>query len=158
MPLDTETIKSLEDVISTLIAEHMEVAFKELHARLQEGLRAVAKINMHYRGVWREENDYKRDEIMTHEGGVWLALRDSKGARPGDPEDPAWRLIVKRGERGSSPSIKIDIDGLLTAHYPDGATKEIGSIKHLVADLLVKHGAIPRNPLPPPNGDTGGVS
>jgi len=144
MPLDSQTIKSLEDVISTLIAEHMEKAFQELHTRLQNGLREVARTTLVYREVWREEQAYKRDEIVTHEGGIWLALKDSSGNRPGNGEDPAWRLIVKRGERGSSPTIKIDLDGLLTAHYPDGAIREVGSVKQLIADLLIKHGAIPK--------------
>jgi hypothetical protein len=146
MPLDSKTIKSLEDVLSSLFAEYMEIAFKSLQERLDEGLRNISRTTMRYRDVWRDKEEYKRDEIVTHEGGVWLSLRDNASCRPGksvDGEEPAWRLIVKRGERGLSPSLKIDIDGLLTAHYPDGAKADIGSIKELVRNLLIEHGAIP---------------
>lgn len=145
MPRDNDKIvRSIEDIISSVLADHIDEAFKSLKDRVEEGIREVARTTLVYREVWRDTNTYKRDEIVTHEGGVWLALRDNEGVRPGSSEEPAWRLIVKRGERGFAPSLTIDIDGLLTAHYPDGAKQECGSIKELIRNLLIEHGAIPK--------------
>jgi hypothetical protein len=142
MPRDNDKlVRSVEDLISSLLAEHIEAATKSLKERIEAGIKEVARTSLIYREVWRDEAEYKCDEIVTHEGGVWLALADSKSVRPGT--DKSWRLIVKRGERGFAPSIKIDVDGLLTAHYPDGTTNEVGSIKELVRNLLIEHGAIP---------------
>jgi len=143
MPRDNDKlVRSIEDIVSSILADHLEAAVNSLKSRIEEGIREVARTTLIYREVWRNDVSYKRDEIVTHEGGVWLSLKDSTDIRPGT--DPAWRLIVKRGERGLSPSIKIDLDGLLTAHYPDGTKQDVGSIKELVKSLLIEHGAIPK--------------
>lgn len=49
-------------------------------------------------GVWQRAADYKRSNFATHDGSLWVALRDCSGSKPGD--DPAdWQLCVKREVR-----------------------------------------------------------
>jgi len=47
-----------------------------------------------YRGLWMP-GAFKRGDLVTADGSLWLALEDSKG-KPGS--DSAWRLVVKRGK------------------------------------------------------------
>jgi hypothetical protein len=45
-------------------------------------------------GTHKDGNSYKRGQLVTHSGGLWLALRDTSD-RPGTSD--ALKLIVKRG-------------------------------------------------------------
>jgi len=49
-----------------------------------------------YRGIWIP-NPYERGAIVTHKGGLWLAVQGGDG-RPG--ESATWKLIVKAGRDG----------------------------------------------------------
>lgn len=49
-----------------------------------------------YRGVW-EEGEFTKGDLVTHEGGMWHAMTDTK-TKPGT--SPDWKLAVKRGAHG----------------------------------------------------------
>lgn len=60
-----------------------------------------------YKDVWKESaGEYKRGDIVTHKGSVWLA-KASTMERPGAGE--GWKLIVKAGRDGKDISVvKLD--------------------------------------------------
>ncbi|WP_147310407.1 hypothetical protein [Cupriavidus taiwanensis] len=50
-----------------------------------------------YRGVWRRHEQYRAGDWITHDGALWLAMRDD----PGVPaEGNGWRLVVHKGRAG----------------------------------------------------------
>jgi hypothetical protein len=53
---------------------------------------------LRYAGVWRESTGYLENEMVTHQGSLWIALQ-STGAKPGTtPLD--WQMCTKRGRDG----------------------------------------------------------
>lgn len=74
-------------------------------------------------GVWDVDRAYLPNDSVTHDGSQWLAMRESKGERPGSssvtPQGktraPAWRLTVKHGRDGRDGA-----DGLAGAPGRDG--------------------------------------
>lgn len=50
-----------------------------------------------YRGVFDLEAKYSAGQLLTHQGGLWMALRDVQGEKPGP--SPAYRLVLKAGSR-----------------------------------------------------------
>lgn len=50
-----------------------------------------------YRGTWDEEEGYRKGDMVTAAGSLWVARSDAPG-RPGDGE--GWQLAVKRGRDG----------------------------------------------------------
>lgn len=70
------------------IEEIMEARFLDLQAR------TFADI---YREVYRSGQTYKRGEIATWDGSMWLAQVETM-AKPGEGAD--WTLVVKRGRDG----------------------------------------------------------
>ncbi len=51
-----------------------------------------------YLGIW-QPGDYQRGDMVTRDGGVWHANRETSGV-PGLP-DSGWQLAVKRGQIGA---------------------------------------------------------
>lgn len=62
----------------------------------------TAQLNaMVYRGIFNVGTTYAKDDVVTHSGSLWLALKKEVKSSPADPtasED--WQLIVKRGNSG----------------------------------------------------------
>lgn len=56
-----------------------------------------------YRGVWKAGLVFERADMVTHDGSVWIAMVDEPKAKPGQ-YGKDWRLCVKRGRNGVSPS------------------------------------------------------
>lgn len=52
-----------------------------------------------YRGSYERGAAYKRGELLTHNGNLWLAMKDNN-TEPGTTD--GWRLIVKKGRDGRS--------------------------------------------------------
>jgi hypothetical protein len=52
-----------------------------------------------YKGIYKEGIEYKRGDLTTYGGSLWLALRDTK-VRPDAKDVDDWKLIVKRGRDG----------------------------------------------------------
>ncbi len=50
-----------------------------------------------HRGTFETGQTYRRGDLLTHSGGLWLALADGTD-KPGTSEQ--WRLIVKAGRDG----------------------------------------------------------
>jgi hypothetical protein len=50
------------------------------------------------RGYWREGTEAKAGDAMTHDGTLWIALRDTKAKPARDSED--WRIGARKGRDG----------------------------------------------------------
>lgn len=53
--------------------------------------------SMQYREIHENGRKYEIGDVVTYDGSMWVALRDTVGA-PGKSAD--WRLAVKRGQDG----------------------------------------------------------
>lgn len=67
-----------------------------LEARVAE---LESKPSVEYRGVWRSNEEYRRGNLVTHDGSMWHAEIVSNGLIPGDGT-AAWKLCVKKGKDG----------------------------------------------------------
>jgi len=47
--------------------------------------------------VWQPSEQYWKNNFITHDGSVWVCLRDTEG-KPGTSLD--WQLAVKKGRDG----------------------------------------------------------
>jgi hypothetical protein len=60
-----------------------------------------ARPALKYAGAWRPDAAFAEGSLISHKGGLWLALADSVGRRPGTNEgSDSWRLVVKSGAAG----------------------------------------------------------
>jgi hypothetical protein len=48
------------------------------------------------RGVHNPEGNYSKGDVVTRDGGSWIAVADKPGPLPGD----GWRILVQRGKAG----------------------------------------------------------
>lgn len=51
------------------------------------------------RGFWREDKKVEQGDVLTHDGNVWIALKDTS-AKPCRENSDDWRLMVRRGRDG----------------------------------------------------------
>jgi hypothetical protein len=81
----TETFKAIQD------------NFKTLNARLKV---LEERPPLKYFGVWEAGKIYQENSLVTREGSLWIAKKQT-AAFPGGPADPdAWQLTCKRGNDG----------------------------------------------------------
>jgi hypothetical protein len=52
-----------------------------------------------YCGVWRDGEQYRKNNFVTHDGSVWICLRDTEG-KPGCSME--WQLAVRKGKDGKA--------------------------------------------------------
>lgn len=87
-------------------------------------------------GLWKADAEYSRLDVVTLNGGSFVALADSPGPCPGD----GWRLLASKGERGgrgekgergergmSGPALtaaELSDDGVMTLISADGSRVE----------------------------------
>lgn len=72
--------------------EELEALIEARFADLQ--VRTLADV---YRNVFQPGEQYRRGEIATYDGCLWMAVEDSAD-QPGTT--PSWRMITKRGRDG----------------------------------------------------------
>ena len=76
---------------------------KPLAARLdaleKEWEREKGVGNVRWRGTYKQSEIYRSGELLTHDGGLWVALRDSAQTpgRPPEGQPAAYQLVVKNG-------------------------------------------------------------
>ena len=54
---------------------------------------------MKFQGVWSQETEFQRGDVVTDANSLWCAIVESKAQRPGSGST-AWRLIAKAGSAG----------------------------------------------------------
>jgi hypothetical protein len=95
----SDIVKIMDEIAETfgpIIRDAIAAAVAPLVERLDklEAQQAAWK----YVGVWSAERSYQANNWATYDGSVWCALRDSKGAKPGDGD--SWKLAVRKGQNG----------------------------------------------------------
>jgi hypothetical protein len=77
----------------------MQARIAELEKVTAEMQAAQAKsLADFYRGVWQPAGRYERGDVVTWQGGMWIAFRSTE-TKPGDG-DSGWQLAVKAGRDG----------------------------------------------------------
>jgi len=94
--------EALAKELCDVIREHVAAATKPLRARIEElELRIVQAekqaAEFRYRGVWRDGECYRKNNFCTHDGSVWICLRDTEGKPCQSLE---WQLAVRKGRDG----------------------------------------------------------
>jgi hypothetical protein len=70
-------------------------AAEDMIADLRAELRTKAAApGVEWAGTWKRETTFRRGQLTTHRGGLWLARRSSTGTTPGDDGD-AWVLAMR---------------------------------------------------------------
>lgn len=92
-----------------------------------------------YQGVWSKRR-YQAGQSVTHDGALWVALRDT-ALKPGEfTEALAWQLAVKSGVNGKTPTMRVNVKaGTLEASYDGGTNwQSIGNITGLFKDAVAE--------------------
>ncbi len=96
-------IKKLIESLGPVLKEYVEGQVRPLRDAHTAALNRIKELEdrppIPYKGIWGSSEAYKAGELVTHDGSMWFARRESKGTRPGHDPD-AWVLIVKRGRDG----------------------------------------------------------
>jgi hypothetical protein len=73
----------------------------EALAPLQERIKALEDrpAGVEYKGVYRKGCSYSRNQATSHQGSLWIAVKDYPEKEPGEPSS-GWRLAVKKGRDG----------------------------------------------------------
>ena len=78
--------------IADLIRQHVAVVTKPLRDRIEALEKQIADFK--YCGVWRDGENYRKHNFVTHHGSIWICLADTE-AKPG--ESLQWQLAVQKG-------------------------------------------------------------
>ncbi|MCR6661954.1 MAG: hypothetical protein NVV60_02095 [Luteimonas sp.] len=94
---------------------------------LDNRVRSIEDRGIRYRGSYQRSDDYRRGDLVTHQGGMWHAIRETR-EEPGMSID--WQLTVKKRTRG------MNIDNA-RQQYP----KAFEAIQKRMRDLELDTGA-----------------
>jgi hypothetical protein len=78
--------------VSEYVAENVLPILKELQG-VGRRVSAIEDKGIRYVGIWQRVLDYKRGDICTCDGAMWIATVDSNGVKPGDGM-AVWRGFV----------------------------------------------------------------
>jgi hypothetical protein len=86
--------KGVDPYAPAKLGDLLQVA-ELLGAELQKIHDKLARPTLSFAGTWREGKHYLADDLVQFQGGLWLCVAPTEGARP--HASPHWRLIVKKG-------------------------------------------------------------
>jgi hypothetical protein len=90
-----------DETIARAIAGFAKVVFAPFLTRLAAVEQKLVELDARalggpfYAGTFQQGESYKRGALVTRNGGLWLALRDTRETPGATPA--AWRLVVKSG-------------------------------------------------------------
>jgi len=89
----SDTVGILETITRAFRGRDRRIA--DLEARIQalEQARPPANLADSWRGIYDAANIYKRGELCTRSGSLWLSLENGNVETPG--KSPAWKMISK---------------------------------------------------------------
>jgi hypothetical protein len=67
---------------------------------LERRLAPIEERGLDYQGVWDAGQTYKRGDVCTYDGSMWVCKLAHSGSRPGTDHGSTWQLSVKRGKDG----------------------------------------------------------
>jgi hypothetical protein len=77
------------------VARGFALALARIRA-LEDRLKTIeARGSVEYLGVWQRAASYQRGNLVTCDGAMWAACRDTAAEKPGASD--AWQLILKSG-------------------------------------------------------------
>jgi hypothetical protein len=79
-PIERELFNAVKTIITS-------------HRALQKRVDAIETKGIKYAGVWQRAQDYKRGDVVTHDGSAWVAIAEETRAAPGATQ--GWQLMVK---------------------------------------------------------------
>lgn len=86
-PLSTRCVHALIAATTASTAAKLRV----LSARVEQ----LEAGGVRYAGIWQRALSYPKGTVVTSDGGMWVALRDtSEGEKPGEAPN-AWQLAAK---------------------------------------------------------------
>jgi hypothetical protein len=84
--------ESVHDYVQRMLGPYRE-AIRDLEKRLEEV--EAANLADAFKGTYDSAHHYKRGDLVTDGGSLWLGIAPNPEGRPGKSGD--WRLVVKRG-------------------------------------------------------------
>jgi hypothetical protein len=95
MTLELDEQRELTRAIAVFIKEKVDEAVMPLRERIAE----LEKRGVDYKGVYQRAALYRRGDIITHDGSMYVAIADIEpNELPGN--GGKWVLAVKRGQDG----------------------------------------------------------
>lgn len=94
--LSKDSQRKLIDAVVKGAKDYIDKALDEFNGRIK----AIEKDNreLKFMGVHQRAIDYQRNNLLTHDGSLWIALKDNPSGKPGTGDD--WQLVAKRGADG----------------------------------------------------------
>jgi hypothetical protein len=95
----------LEEILAAVAPLYERLSHQERELlELKQRLAVVeAKCVIEYAGVWRAGQQYRRGNATSHDGGLWVAERETLDERPGNGAT-SWKLVVKSGHANGAPA------------------------------------------------------
>ena len=56
----------------------------------------MEKTGIKYVGVWQKAQTYRKGDVVTHDGSMWVSLKADNSDAPGKGD--SWQLAVKAGK------------------------------------------------------------
>jgi hypothetical protein len=84
------------------LTEILKAALKQRDDKIEALESRIVQMEKHaaefrYRRVWRDGEQYRKNNFCTHDGSIWVYLRDTEG-KPGQSLE--WQLAVRKGRDG----------------------------------------------------------
>jgi hypothetical protein len=86
------------------LGDYMEHVGKTMAEELRKRDERIAElearpVGVDYKGVYRKGCSYSRNQAVSHQGSLWIAVKDYPEKEPGEPNS-GFRLAVKKGRDG----------------------------------------------------------
>ena len=94
--------KVLLPTIGKFVSQQM-APLKDEIAKLKAQVAALEEGGLRYRGVWQKANAYRRGDVVTFDGSMHVAVKDTQPAQQPLGSD-VWQLCVKAGRDGPRQS------------------------------------------------------
>ena len=86
-------VPNLVELSANFMTETAKAAFREIEA-LEERIAKLEQTPLKFVGTHERERMYKENELVVHDGSLWIALRTTQQT-PGLGD--GWQLCAKRG-------------------------------------------------------------
>lgn len=101
-----DRMEAMERCIEGIRNEHVSAHnrfTKSVEKQFDKALKFITKEldsarSMTYVGTWQKAGMYRRNNAVTHDGSLWIAVKDAPESKPGSSDE--WQLAVKAGRDG----------------------------------------------------------
>lgn len=82
--------------VGRFVAERMKPLQLRI-AQLETQVRELKEAGIRYCGTYQRAIDYKRGDLVSHDGSMWIVVADAAKALEIPGKSPSWQLCVKAG-------------------------------------------------------------